>query len=126
MKHTIQQYIQQCDTCNGNKYQTLSSAGLLLPLPIPSQVWDDLSMNFIEGLPKAHGMDTILVVVDRFTKYSHIIGLCHHYTAKDVASLFVQEVVKLHGFPSSIVTDRDRVFMSSFWLELFKQVGTKL
>ena len=59
-------------------------------------------------------MDTILVVVDRFTKYSHFLTFSHPYTAKDVTALFVKEVVRLHGFPTTIVTDRNKVFMSSF------------
>ena len=67
-------------------------------------------MDFIGGLPKAQGMDTILVVVDRLTKYSHFIGLSHPYSAKDIAAFFVREIVRLHGFPSTIITDRDRVY----------------
>ena len=83
-------------------------------------------MDFIGGLPKAMGMDTILLVVDRLTKYAHFIGLSHPFTAKEVAGLFIKEVVKLHGFLASIVFDCDRLFMSTFWLELFKQSGTKM
>ena len=74
MKKTIQQYVQQCEVCNRNKHQTLSPAGLLEPLLVPTQVWEDLSMDFIGGLPRAQGLDTILVVVDRLTKYAHFIG----------------------------------------------------
>ena len=83
-------------------------------------------MDFIGGLPKANGLDTILVVVDRLTKYAHFIGLSHPYTAKEVVVVFVRKVVRLHGFPMSIVSYRDRLFMSIFWSELFKQAGTKL
>ncbi|WVZ06906.1 hypothetical protein V8G54_020252 [Vigna mungo] len=106
MKKQIQEYVQQCEICQRNKYQALTPSGLLQPLPILTQVWSDVSMDFIAGLRKAGGKDTILVV--------------------DVAEIFLKEVVQLHGFPSSIVTDRDRVFISSFWTELFKLVGTKL
>ena len=83
-------------------------------------------MDFIGGLPKAQGLDTILVVVDRLTKYSHFIALSHPYSAKEIAAIFVKEVVRLHGFPATIITDRDRVFMSIFWSEMFRQAGTKL
>jgi len=82
--------------------------------------------GFRWGLPKSQGKDTIMVVVDRLTKFAHFIGLSHPYMAKDVAAVFAQEVVRLHGFPAKILTDRDRLFMSNFWTDLFKQAGTKL
>lgn len=72
------------------------------------------------------GVDTIMVVVDRMTKYAHFFALKHPYTAKEVATAFVKEVVKLHGFPNTIVSDKDRVFISTFWTELFRMAGTKL
>ncbi|KAA0042397.1 putative retroelement pol polyprotein [Cucumis melo var. makuwa] len=81
-------------------------------------------MDFNDGLPKAKGWDIILVVVDRLSKYSHFLALKHPYTAKSVAEFFVKEIVRLHGFPTSIVSDR--VFLSHFWNELFKMAGTKL
>jgi len=83
-------------------------------------------MDFIGGLPRAGGYDTILVVVDRLTKYAHFVALAHPFSAREVAELFLNGVVKLHGFPESIVSDCDRVFMSTFWTELFKLARTKL
>lgn len=71
-------------------------------------------MDFIDGLPKSSEFEVILVVVDRFSKYNHFLALKHSYNAKIVADLFVKEVVRLHGYPRSIVYDRDKVFLSNF------------
>ena len=88
--------------------------------------WEDLSIDFITGLPKSRGFEAVLVVVDRLSKYSHFLLLKHPYTAKSVAELFVREVVRLHGIPMSIISDRDPIFVSHFWSELFKLQGTQL
>jgi hypothetical protein len=83
-------------------------------------------MDFIDGLPLSDGSNVILVVVDRLTKYAHFLPLCHPYTARSVAKVYVDNVVKLHGVPLSIISDRDKVFTSAFWKELITAVGTKL
>jgi len=77
-------------------------------------------MDFIEGLPKSNGYNVILVVVDRLTKYAHFIPMKHPYTASTIAQAFLDNVVKLHGLPNSIISDRDTVFVSHFWTQLFK------
>ncbi|KAL0539537.1 hypothetical protein IC582_023752 [Cucumis melo] len=126
MKSDVKTHCESCITCERNKSLALSPAGLLIPLEIPHQVWSDISMDFIDGLPKAKGCDVILVVVDRLSKYSHFLALKHPYTAKSVAEIFVKEIVRLHRFPTSIVSDQDKVFLSHLWNELFKMAGTKL
>jgi hypothetical protein len=125
-KRLVQDHVRTCATCQRNKTQTLQPAGLLQPLEVPSQVWADISIDFIEGLPKVHGRSVILTVVDRFSKYAHFIPLSHPYTAASVARAFFDGVVRLHGYPSSIVSDRDPVFTSRLWRDLFKLSGVQL
>jgi len=93
------------------------------PLDIPSAMWADVAMDFIEALPWVNGKTVIFTVVDKFSKYAHFIPLSHPYTAASVAKAFFQDIVRLHGMPSSIVSDRDPVFTSAFWKELFALVG---
>ncbi|KAL3537606.1 hypothetical protein ACH5RR_000972 [Cinchona calisaya] len=83
-------------------------------------------MDFIQTLPMSEGYDTILAVVDRLTKFGHFLPLSHPFTAKDVAKVFLDNVFKLHSLPDSIVSDRDKLFTSFFWQELFRMLGTQL
>jgi hypothetical protein len=122
----IKKFIQECSVCQVGKPETLHPPGLLHPLPIPSRVWSDISMDFIEGLPIFHGFSVILVVIDRLTKYGHFLALSHPYSASKVAQVFLAHVLKLHGMHNTIVSDRDPVFTSSFWRELFRLQGTSL
>jgi len=85
-----------------------------------------VSLDFIEGLPKSGRNDTILVVIDKFTKYAHFLALAHPYTALSIAQLYFNNVYKLHGLPSAIISDRDRIFTSALWKDLFSLSDTKL
>ena len=126
MKQDVRHFVEECSICQQNKTQSLTPAGLLQPLIAPSRVWEDITMDFIEGLPKLRGFDSILVVVDRMSKYAHFSPLRHPFTAHTVATAFMRDIVKLHGIPCSIISDWDKVFLSSFWKELFKMQGTLL
>jgi hypothetical protein len=106
------EFIRGCSMCQRNKTEHLHPAGLLQPLAVPSSVWSDITMDFVEGFPKVGGKSVILTVVDRFSKFAHIIPLGHPYSAASVGKAFFDNIVRLHGFPSSIVSDRDPVFTS--------------
>jgi hypothetical protein len=125
-RRLVGEFVRSCPTCQQNKTETLHPAGLLQPLPVSSRVWADISIYFVEALPKVHGKSVLLMVVDRFLKYAHFIALGHPYTASSVARAFFQEIVRLHGFPESIVSDRDPVFTGHVWRDLFRHAGVKL
>jgi hypothetical protein len=122
----VQDFVRACVVCQHNKGNHLQPGGLLQPLEVPSTVWADVAMDFVEALPRVNGKSVILTMVDRFSKSAHFIALSHPYTTTSVARVFFAEIVRLHGIPSSIVSDRDPVFTSSFWRELFRLAGVML
>ncbi|MCH81120.1 transposon Tf2-1 polyprotein [Trifolium medium] len=126
MRGDVAQFVKSCITCQQIKPTNHLPYGLLQPLPIPERVWEDISLDFIVGLPSFQNHTVILVVVDRLSKAAHFGALPTHFTAAKVADLFVKTISKLHGMPRSIVSDRDPVFLSQFWKELFALSGTKL
>ena len=99
-------------------------AGLLQPLPISQRIWEDIAMDFVTCLPNSHGYTTIFVVVDRLSNQAHFGALPKSYTATRVVDLFAQMFCKLHGIPCFITSDRDPIFLSNFWRELFSLNGT--
>lgn len=126
LKRDVIEYVRACDTCQRCKDEHIHSPGLLQPLAIPEQAWSSISMDFIEGLPKSHNKEVVLVIIDRLTKYGHFLALSHPYTVEQVAEMFMENIYKLHGLPQDIVSDRDRVFVSQFWKGVFKAMGVKL
>ncbi|XP_058757457.1 uncharacterized protein LOC131630720 [Vicia villosa] len=122
----VKHLVKYCTNCQHNKYQTQKKIGLLQPLPVPKQVWEELTMDFITHLPNSFGHTVIWVICDRLTKFSHFLALPTKFTAKDLAMRFSVEVARLHGTPKSIISDRDPLFLSNFWREFFKIQGTTL
>jgi hypothetical protein len=100
--------------------------GKLQPLLLPTEAWETITINFIDGLPQSANANCILVIVDKFTRYGHFLPLSHPYTTTSVDGVFLNMVYKLHGLLSAIVSDRDPVFTSKFWQYLFKMSGTNL
>ncbi|XP_076904819.1 uncharacterized protein LOC143560396 [Bidens hawaiensis] len=126
LKNDITDFIRHCHTCQTTKGPNHRPYGLLQPLAIPSNIWEDISMDFITQLPASQGKTAIWVIVDRLSKFSGFIPLPPTFNAASLASLFLKEFYKLHGLPKTIISDRDPIFLSRFWKQPFKQLGTKL
>ncbi|XP_024016833.1 uncharacterized protein LOC112090239 [Eutrema salsugineum] len=125
MRRDVEKHCTKCIICLRAKSR-LHPNGLHMPLPIPNAPWVDISMDFVLGLPKIHNKDSIFVIVDRFSKMAHFIPCNKTNDATQTADLFFKEVVRLHGVPRTIVSDRDTKFLSHFWKTLWKKLGTKL
>lgn len=126
MKTHIRQYVSCCQTCQQAKPERVAYPGMLQPLPVPRESWELISLDFIDGLPHSGLSNCILFLVDKFTKFAHFLPVTHPYTTSKIALLYMTRIYPLHGFAGAIVSDRDPVFTSNFWLELFKYVGTEL
>uniref|UniRef100_A0A2N9GE10 RNA-directed DNA polymerase n=1 Tax=Fagus sylvatica TaxID=28930 RepID=A0A2N9GE10_FAGSY len=127
MKREIAQFVEQCLTCQQVKVEHQRPSGLLQSLPIPEWKWEHISMDFVSGLPRSpKGHDAIWVIVDRLTKSAHFIPIRMNYSLDQLAQLYIEEIVRLHGIPVSIVSDRDPRFTSRFWKSLHKALGTNL
>ena len=122
----IQDYVSQCISCQRNKSQNRHPYGLLQPLPIPSMPFDSISMDFIVNLPESKGYNCLLTVTDRLTKMVRLIPCRTDATANDIADVFIDQIVKLHGIPKEIISDRDTKFNSDFWKSLMKSFNVEL
>ena len=127
MDSDVLQYVRTCDACQRNKPSQQATAGLLQPLPIPDHPWQQVTMDLITSLPKSRqGHDAIVVFVDKMSKMVHLVATKTEVTAPQLAEIFWSTVVRHHGLPSSIVSDRDPRFTGHFWRALWKCLGTQL
>ncbi|GAU45188.1 hypothetical protein TSUD_178810 [Trifolium subterraneum] len=127
MHKEIAEYVYACLVCQKSKIEHQKPSGLLQPLFIPEWKWDSIAMDFVGGLPKTtKGNEVIWVVVDRLTKSAHFVAIKIGTLVPKLAEIYVEQIIRLHGIPSSIVSDRDPKFTSRFWESLQEALGTKL
>ena len=127
MHSFIKTFCQSCPSCQTSKSSTQHPYGLLQPLSIPDERWDVVCLDWITGLPRTpHGFDSILVFIDKLTKMVHLAPCKKTITAKQTAQLFLQHVWSKHGSPLRLVSDRDKIFTSTYWSEFCAHLGTKV
>ena len=127
LKRSVVEYVGRCLTCQKVKAEHQRPGGLLQPLSIPLWKWEHITMDFVDGLPKTRrGNESIWVIVDRLTKSAHFIPVSVRRTSDYLARLFLQYVVRLHGIPRSIVSDRDKNFTSQYWRGFQEALGTRV
>jgi hypothetical protein len=127
MKREFAKYVLECDICQRVKASHLKTVGILQPLPIPSWKWEDISMDFIVGLPNTSlRHDYISVIVDRLIKTAHFLPVHTTYNVKKYAEIYLDQIVRLHGIPKTIISDRGAQFIARFREQLQYALGTKL
>uniref|UniRef100_A0A8C5MC51 Gypsy retrotransposon integrase-like protein 1 n=1 Tax=Leptobrachium leishanense TaxID=445787 RepID=A0A8C5MC51_9ANUR len=126
MRQDVRLFVLACQICARSKTSKTLPVGLLQPLPTPKRPWSHLSMDFIVDLPKSKGHTVVLTVVDRFSKMAHFVPLPKLPTAKELAVVFAREIVRIHGVPSEIVSDRGAQFVSRFWRVFCAEMGVRL
>jgi hypothetical protein len=127
MRREITKYVSECDTCQRVKASHLKIVGILQPLPISSWKWEDISMDFIVGLPNtSQRHDSVWVIVDRLTKTARFLTMHTTFNAKKYAEIYIDQIVRLHGVPKTIISDRGAQFIAWFWEQLQHALGTKL
>jgi len=123
----VAQFVYTCLICQKSKVKHQKPARLLTPLDVPEWKWDSISMDFVTSFPNTpKGHDAIWVIVDKLTKSAHFIPININFPVSQLAEIYIREIVKLHGVPSSIVSYRDPRFISRFWKSLHEALGSQL
>ena len=127
MKRDITEFVAKCLVCQQVKAEHRTPSGTLQPLPILEWKWEHITMDFVVGLPRTRaGFDAIWVIVDRLTKSAHFLPVRTEFSLDRLAELYINEIVRLHGVPVTIVSDRDPRFTSRFWPKLQNALGATL
>ena len=126
MREDVRSFVRSCPSCQMMKSESGPSKGLLQPIPIPTHKWQQMTTDLVTDLPESHGFTAVAVFVDRLTKMVKFVPCTKEITAVDYAKAFFQHVFRSFGCPETIISDRDPRFLSRFWREVFKLVGTEL
>ena len=127
MKRDISEFVTKCLVCQRVKVEHQVPSGLLQSIRIPEWKWDRITMDFVDGLPLTRRKhNSVWVVVDRLTTSAHFLPVITDYSLDKLAELYIKEIVRLHGIPISIISDRDPRFTSRFWGKLQEALGTRL
>ena len=125
MKRDVSEFVTKCLVCQKVKVEHQVPLGLLQPIRIPEWKWDRITMDFVVGLPLTRRRhDSVWVIVDQLTKSAHFLPVRTDYSLDKLAELYIKEIVRLHGIPVSIISDRDPRFTSRFWGKLQEALGT--
>jgi hypothetical protein len=132
IKQKVTNYIKQCLKCQQNKAERHAKYGYIQFIDPPEKPWDEITIDFIIKLlgsvdePIGNRYDSIFVVMDRLTKYTHFIPYNEDFTVQSLAIIFVDRIVRYHGIPKAIISDRDKLFTSAFWKTLIVTLSIKL
>lgn len=123
MQKFVRRYIRNCVTCRTCKTSRSGKTEHLAPLDIPEHRWQDITVDFVTGLPLVGSKDAVCAVVDRLSKRHHLIACKHHIGAREFACLFIDQVYRLHGLPLRITSDRGGQFVNEFWGYVYEFLG---
>ena len=123
IRETIKRYVKNCDMCQRSEMVRHAPYGMLQSNEVPDQQWKSIAMDFITDLPNSERYHTVLVIIDCLTKMSHFIPCKKSLDARQFATLFLKEIIRLHGIPRDIITDRGSLFTSDLWKEITEKLG---
>ena len=132
LRARVEQYVRECIQCQRNKAARHAKYGQIQFAPVPESPWDDITMDFVVKLPKSKdpatqdAFDSIMVIVDKLTKYAIMVPFKESYKADQLAFVLLDRLIRDHGIPKSITSDRDKLFTSNYWRTLVAAIGTKL